>query len=202
VWSVVHSIGDVGPFDRLAPLYDAFMPATDAGAIRAGLALAERPLVRGLDVAGGSGRASRALPEVEWTVVDAAPGMLRRARAAGVAGVRGDAARLPARTGSVDAVVVLDALHHVADRRAAVAEAARVLRPGGVLVVREFDPLTVRGHALVAAERLVGFDSAFWPPDRLADAVRDAGLAVSVPERGFTYTVAGVAPDGPGPQEG
>jgi SAM-dependent methyltransferase len=46
----------------------------------------------------------------------------------------GDALRLPVGTGTVAAVVMIHVLHLVADVGAALAEAARVLRPGGTLV--------------------------------------------------------------------
>lgn len=189
----VHAPGDVRAFDRLAPLYDRVMPATDPEALRAGLGRADRQIDRGLDVAGGSGRAARAVEGVDWTVVDAAPGMLRAARRRGHAAIRGDATDLPVRSDAVDAVVILDALHHVGAADRALREAARVLRPGGVLVVREFDPGTVRGRALVAAEHLVGFDSTFHRPDDLAAMVADAGLSSAVTGRGFDYTVVGLA---------
>ncbi|WP_237560544.1 class I SAM-dependent methyltransferase [Halostella litorea] len=186
--------GDVRPFHRFARWYDLAMPGVDADALRSALELAERPVRRGLDVAGGTGRAARGLPDVEWTVVDAAQGMLTRAADRDLAAVRGDAARLPVREGSVDAVVVVDALHHVADQSEAVREAYRVLRPGGVLAVADFDPRTVRGRALVAAERAVGFDSTFREPTALSADLRRAGFSTLVPEPGFAYVVAGVKP--------
>jgi demethylmenaquinone methyltransferase/2-methoxy-6-polyprenyl-1,4-benzoquinol methylase len=191
----MHGRGDHRFFDAVARLYDAAMPPADAGALGRGLALAERPLERLLDVAGGTGRAAVAVDADRRVVVDRSAGMLARARERpGVKAVRGDAERLPVRDASVDAVTVVDALHHVPDRGAALREAARVLAPGGVLVVREFDPTTLRGRALVGAERLAGFDSAFVAPDDLAAAVDAVGLSATVVERGFGYTVAGVAP--------
>jgi demethylmenaquinone methyltransferase/2-methoxy-6-polyprenyl-1,4-benzoquinol methylase len=186
----MHGPGDVRFFDRLASVYDLLAPPTDPGPIRAGLARAERQVERVVDLAGGAGRGTRDL-DAEALVVDAAPAMCRRAARRGVPVVTGDAARLPLRDASVDAVVVLDALHHLPDVDAALGEVARVLRPGGVLVVREFDPDTLRGRALVAAERLVGFDSTFRSPDTVADAVAAAGLGPSVLDRGFAYTVVG-----------
>ncbi|MFC6862558.1 class I SAM-dependent methyltransferase [Halomicroarcula sp. GCM10025817] len=182
---------DVDRFDRFARAYDLVMPRARVSKLRAGLAVADREIVRALDVGGGPGRAVRRLDVPERTVVDAAPGMIARARENGVAGVVGDATRLPVRTAAVDAVFVVDALHHIRDVDAVFAEAARVLRPGGVLVVREFDPTTVRGRGLVAAERLVGFDSAFYTPSDLTAAMSAAGLTPAVVERGFAYTVAG-----------
>jgi ubiquinone/menaquinone biosynthesis C-methylase UbiE len=47
--------------------------------------------------------------------------------------VRGDVMRVPLATGCMDAVISQEALLHVPDKRAALAEAFRVLRPGGML---------------------------------------------------------------------
>ena len=186
------ALGDVAPFHRFARLYDLGMWRADPDRLRAGLALADRPVETLLDVGGGTGRAARALDVERRVVVDAARGMLRRARAHGLATIQGDAAVLPVPDASVDAVLVVDALHHMADVDGVAAAARRALAPGGVLVVREFDPTTLRGRGVVAAERVVGFDSTFWPPADLADRLAGAGLDARVVEKGFGYTVVGV----------
>jgi SAM-dependent methyltransferase len=49
--------------------------------------------------------------------------------------LEGDAATLPIADDSVDAVLLLDVVEHVAEPERALAEAHRVLRPGGVLVL-------------------------------------------------------------------
>jgi SAM-dependent methyltransferase len=49
--------------------------------------------------------------------------------------LRADALALPFGDGSVDAVVMLDIVEHMADTSAILAEARRVLRPGGCLVI-------------------------------------------------------------------
>ncbi len=185
--------GDVGFFDRIAPLYDLAMPPASGSLLAAGFAHAERPIDRLLDVGGGSGRAAAAIVGPEVTVVDASPGMLARARTRrGLSAIAADAGRLPIRDGVVDAAMIVDALHHLPDRDAALSEVSRVLAPGGVLVVREFDPGHPLGRVLEAGEHLIGMDSAFMSPDALADELGAHGFRASVIDRGFGYTVVGV----------
>jgi ubiquinone/menaquinone biosynthesis C-methylase UbiE len=62
--------------------------------------------------------------------------------------VRGDSARLPVRTGSVDAVVCTQAFHFF-DQPAAWAEFRRVLIPGGLALVGMINPRTEGGSRLL-----------------------------------------------------
>ena len=193
-----HGPGDVRFFDRVAPLYDRLMPAADSGALASALSLSRRPVRTVLDVAGGTGRATRALSGLVddesghgVVVADQSLEMLGVARSRGHECVGADATTLPVRSNAVDAVSVADALHHVRDQRALLTEARRVVAPGGVVVVADFDPTTLRGRALVGLERAVGFDSAFSTPDDLARFLEREGLSARVVRAGFGYVVAG-----------
>jgi demethylmenaquinone methyltransferase/2-methoxy-6-polyprenyl-1,4-benzoquinol methylase len=187
--------GDRWFFDRIAPVYDWAMPGADRESLDAAFALADGAVETVVDVGGGTGRGALAMGNRRAVVVDASLPMLRRARGRGLDAVAGDAARLPVRDGRADAVVILDALHHFPDRMGAVEAAVRALRPGGVFVLRDFHPGTLRGRAVVGFEHAMGFDSSFLGPDRARDLLASAGLRASVVERGFTYTVAGVRPE-------
>jgi 2-polyprenyl-6-hydroxyphenyl methylase/3-demethylubiquinone-9 3-methyltransferase len=69
--------------------------------------------------------------------------------------VRADAARLPLADGSADVVCAGEILEHVTDLSTVVAEACRVLRPGGTLVLDTLaDTASARFLAVTLAERL------------------------------------------------
>jgi 2-polyprenyl-6-hydroxyphenyl methylase / 3-demethylubiquinone-9 3-methyltransferase len=67
--------------------------------------------------------------------VDLTRSALLKAAEHGVAAVQGDATALPLADGCADVVCAGEILEHVTDLRAAVREACRVLRPGGLLVI-------------------------------------------------------------------
>jgi SAM-dependent methyltransferase len=186
----------------LRTAYDSAAEAWGGAPDRVFGALAEALLVRGplwrglvvLDVGAGSGTATRRLVAAGATAVpmDAAAGMLAVARArCACRPVAGDAMVLPVRTGAVDAVVMGFLLNHLPEPAAALAEAARVVRPGGWILAstwaRENDhPVK---HVVEAALLARGWTPPQWyvelkegtalltdSADGLADAARIAGL--------------------------
>ncbi len=87
----------------------------------------------------------------------------------------GDATALPVDDGSVDLVVDFHALHHIEDWRAAVAEAARVLRPGGLLALTEMTARFVDAPWLRAVSR---HPADRFGTDELVAGLRRAGFDV------------------------
>ena len=95
-----------------------------------------------LDAGCGTGglirRLARKHPDWRWTGIDVDPLAARLARERVGESARlaeGSVTALPFPDGSFDAVVSADVLYHLDDDAAAVAEAFRVLRPGGIFVV-------------------------------------------------------------------
>jgi ArsR family transcriptional regulator len=70
---------------------------------------------------------------------------------------QGDITQLPLASASADAVTIHQVLHYAADPAAVVAEAARVLRPGGLLAIVDFAPHQVEALRESHAHRRLGF---------------------------------------------
>ena len=134
-------------YSNQARTYDRTRAASPSVLAPLRAALGDRPgsLV---DVGGGTGNYARALADEGWrpTVVDRNTGMLARAAAKRLPVALGDASDLPVADASVDAVVFVSMLHHVPDWQAALAEARRVVRPGGVVAVMAFTREHVAVH--------------------------------------------------------
>jgi SAM-dependent methyltransferase len=107
-----------------------------------------------LDIGGGTGPYARSLTAAGYQVhlLDPIPNHVERAREPGPDGpapataTLGDARELPWADAEADAALLLGPLYHLpdrADRERALAEAARVLRPGGVLLVAGVSRLSV-----------------------------------------------------------
>lgn len=98
--------------------------------------LPPNPRRRILDVGCGSGGVMTLLSRYGDTVgLDPYRTPLGLARGRGFTRlVRGDGVHLPFADGSFDVITALDVLEHIPDHRAAAAEIARLLRPGGVFV--------------------------------------------------------------------
>ena len=213
-----------GLFDRIAPRYDLMNDLMSFGTHRlwkarviaralARLAPGTSPVV---DLAGGTGDIAlglrRRLPGRDIVVADASAGMLAVARdraGESLRYVHSPAEELPFGSGSVAMVTLSFGLRNMTDPGRALAEVARVLEPGGQLVLLEFSKpaawfaplyrlharyLIPRIGALVARDRgaytyLVESIERFPGRGDVARAIAEAGLVLDE-ERAFVFGVA------------
>ena len=192
-------------FDAVAGRYDAMNAVMTFGQERRWRRVVARAVEAGpgkrvLDLAAGTGASSTPFAAAGATTIacDFSAGMLAegRRRHPQLTFVAGDALRLPFGDGSFDAVTISFGLRNVASVATALAELARVTRPGGRLVVLETarpPAATLRAahgvyvdHVLPRVARLFTSNpdayrylaesaTAWLSQAELADAIRGAG---------------------------
>ena len=143
-----------------------------------------------LDLGAGTGQAARSLRHTYRNALvialDAAPGMLRAARRhIGIfkkfSRVCADAARLPLATASVDLVFSNLMLQWCSDLAGPLAEARRVLKPGGLFAFSTFGPDTLKElRAAWAAADGYSHVNRFLDLHDVGDALVRAGFAEPV----------------------
>jgi arsenite methyltransferase len=135
-----------------------------------------------LDVGSGPGNVTASLARAAGTGglalgVDISEPMLARAVRAEsgpqVGFIRADAQRLPLRDNTVDAVVSLAALQLIPDPAAALAEMARVLRPGGRLAIM----VPTVGSTARFWRKLPNVGAHVFDDDEIGDILEDNGFA-------------------------
>jgi 2-polyprenyl-6-hydroxyphenyl methylase/3-demethylubiquinone-9 3-methyltransferase len=129
--------------------------------------------------------------------VDVTRSALEQAADHGVDAVLGDASRVPLADGCADVVCAGEVLEHVVDLRGTVAEACRVLRPGGLFVADTLNATAISRFVVVTlgesvpggAPRGIHDPNLFVTPRVLLDECARHGVTVRI--GGIRPTVAG-----------
>jgi ubiquinone/menaquinone biosynthesis C-methylase UbiE len=154
--------GHAGEWDALRTLHVA-ETEVEAAVARA---LGKGPIGRLIDIGTGTGRMIELFgPAATQSLgVDRSPEMLRLARVklaeAGIAAVelrQGDMYALPLPSGSAETVIIHQVLHYAQNPAAAVSEAARLLNPGGRLLIVDFAPHELETLRVTDAHTRLGF---------------------------------------------
>jgi SAM-dependent methyltransferase len=142
-------------YDGLAEWYEEFRPALDDEELAALARLPGPGNGRCLDLGCGTGLPTAAVAELGWAVVgvDVSSDLLEVARERGLEVLEAPAEALPFEDASFDAAISIWTHTDIDDFAAAVAEVARVLRPGAPFVYVGAHPCFVGPHSLyVSAE--------------------------------------------------
>lgn len=153
-------------FSAIAPVY-ARVTYSKADVMRK---LAALPVQgRLLDVGGGTGRVASAIREWvdEIVIADVSFGMLAHSPRSITTPVCGASESLPFADNFFERVIMVDALHHVADHAHTAREMFRVLKPGGLLVIEEPDIRVFSVKLIALAEKLLLMRSHFLAPDAI-----------------------------------
>ena len=123
-------------------------------------------------------------PTKRYTGLDLTPRMIEVANAKGLENavfVVGDSEDMPFEDGSFDAVICSNSFHHYPAPQAFFNEAARVLRPGGRLVLQDYTApgpvLWLMNHTEMPLANLIGHgDVAAYSLDQVRNFCTEAGL--------------------------
>lgn len=171
----------VAPFEAHHQRYEAWFEQHEAAYISELLAL--RPFVpwdgRGIEIGVGSGRF--AAPLGVQVGLDPSAAMLAYATARGIEVVEGAAEDLPFQAGSFDHALVVTTICFVDSPAGMLAEARRVLRPGGRLVIGFIDRESALGQHYLAhqAESVFYREATFLSADEVEHLLLEAGFAIS-----------------------
>lgn len=161
-----------------------------------------------LDVLGGDGLIARALSghpegaEVNLSILtgDLSGEMVGQALAHGLPAVRQAADHLFLRDNTMDAVLLAYGTHHIApqERLCAITEALRVTRPGGRVVLHDFDehsPMAYFFSDIVHPNTAAGHDYVHFSRELLAGLFDQAGTPARVIDMYDPLIVAGYTED-------
>lgn len=160
--------------------YEAWFEKHEAAYISELLAL--RPFVpwegRRIEIGVGSGRF--AAPLGVQVGVDPSPAMLVHAAARGIQVVEGTAENLPFIESSFDHALVVTTICFVDSPAGMLAEARRVLKPGGRLVIGFIDRKNPLGQYYLShqAENVFYRDATFYSADEVAELLLEAGFSI------------------------
>ena len=183
----------VDPFDVHHQRYEAWFEKHEAAYISELLAL--RPFVPwkgwGIEIGVGSGRF--AAPLGVQVGLDPSTAMLVYAAARGIEVVEGTAENLPFETGTFDHALVVTTICFVDSPAQMLAEAHRVLRPGGRLVIGFIDRESALGQDYLAhqAESVFYREATFYSADEVERLLLETGFSIS----GWGQTLAHSLPE-------
>jgi ubiquinone/menaquinone biosynthesis C-methylase UbiE len=180
---------DQVPYDDIAPVFDRRYARNQYEGTLAALLDFVEHAAEVAEIGCGTGHWLAELSDRARTTlgVDPSQGMLdvARATAPNALLVRARAEALPLRSATVDRVFAINAFHHFVDKSAFVAEAKRVLRPGGRLLTIGLDPHTGLDQWWVYdyfPAALVADRERYPPAERIRELLTSAGFVHATTE--------------------
>ena len=131
------------PFDRVYRYYDAFMRFWRLFSSDGFLSILDlKGYETVADIGGGTGQIAGELAPhcAKVYVVDESGGMLSRVKKSEkIIPVRRDAISTGFPDDSIDVIIISDVLHHIENQQGLFSEMRRICRPGGILLLQDFD---------------------------------------------------------------
>lgn len=182
-------------FNFLAPFYKKMHRGAKSTAAKL-IELGDfQPADHLLDLAGGAGRIAELLIDKvgKITIVDNSEGMLIECRKnPKLICVAGEADSIPFPDNTFDKAIIVDSFHHFTNWEKIAAEVKRVLKPGGRVILEEFNRKNFFGFFYWLVEIIGRFGSRFFLPKELAALWAAQGFSVELnnEKKGEYYLIA------------
>lgn len=141
------------------------------------------PNDRVLDLGGGTGRVANFIKELqkdnEIYLLDSNKGMLKKADKKELENLfHGYSSNMPFSDNFFDVILCVDALHHFEKTEESLSEMSRVLKPGGKLIVSDFNSESTATKVLEALEVLGDKSVSYLSGSELKNMLRDNGFRI------------------------
>lgn len=136
-----------------------------------------------LDLGGGAGRIAKFFvgKVSEITVVDALPNMISQCqKQKGVSCIVADAENLALSENYFDKIIIIDAFHHFSNQQKTTKQIRRVLKPGGKIIMEEFNPEKFFGWLASKIEKTFDPKGNMLAPMALADLFNKHGFKIEL----------------------
>jgi len=157
-------------FGILAPFYESFIHPKDPHKLRSLVPNLPQGII--LDAGGGTGRVSQYFIEkaAQIVIADGSFEMLQEAqKKEGIQPVQTWTESLPFPADSFECIIMVDAMHHVANQPGTASELWRVLKPGGCIIVEEPDIRKFWVKLIALAEKISFMRSHFLSPAKISN---------------------------------
>ncbi|MEW6622035.1 MAG: methyltransferase domain-containing protein [Bacillota bacterium] len=148
-------------FDKFAPHYDKFLKLFNIYKPQEIIQLLDiKEGLEILDIGGGTGTLAKLIlrltPQIplRFTILDPSTKMLSYVQNPKIKTVVGEGEKIPFANDHFDRIITTDALHHSHCPKMVIIEAYRVLKPGGIFLVQEFDQSLMRVRGLMLMEKI------------------------------------------------
>ena len=184
-------MSDFDHFNLIGPLYDRIFGRAEDQKIVEIAGMQEGQTL--LDVGGGTGRVTHLFKETAKNVIiaDAAKNMLLEAQKKDLQTVNAQSEHLPFANHMFDRVIMVDALHHVADQQKTLDELWRVTGQNGKIIIEEPDIRHFLVKLVALGEKLLLMRSHFLSPQTIAEMSRfnETASVEIVRKRGIAWVI-------------